>query len=122
MPEDLELVLIIIGAGVPIGLILGIAIRKLKPAWSKRWTKFSINRPWKILLFAVILFSALSVFEFLDGRPYFGAFFAAFAALELIALLTFGFKFMTPEQEKAIDESNPTKLFPWRLTKTKTGS
>ena len=117
MNEELRELLVILAKALPVGLILGIAMRKLFPQGSKRWAKFCLSRQWKLFAFGVVMFGVLAVSSFWIGRPFFGLFFVIFAVFELYALIKMGFKPLTKEMEERIDRSDPTKLFPLRFWK-----
>ncbi len=117
MSDELRRLLLILAISLPAGLVIGIALRKLFPAWCKRYAKFCRNRQWKLFAFGVLLFGVMGIVSFLQNMPYFGVFFLIFCLFELYAFFAFGFKTLTPEQEKQIDESNPRKLRPFRFWK-----
>jgi len=119
MSDDLRALLLILAVAVPVGLAAGIALRKLRPEWCKRYAKFSLNRRWKLFAFGTILFAVLGVLSFAQGRPYFGACLVSFSGLELYALFRFGFKPLPPDMEKRINDSDPTKLLPLMFWKQK---
>jgi hypothetical protein len=115
--EELRFLLLILAVCVPVGLAIGIVLRKFKPRWCKSYAKACLNRKWWLFALGVVLFATLSVTQFLIGRTSFAVFFLLFAILELFALFAYGFKRLTPEMEKRIDESDPTKLLPFRFWK-----
>jgi len=117
MTDELKVLLVIITVSLPVGLVIRVLLGKRIPGVFKHYTKLSRNKPWPILTLGAILFSALAVGSFLDNRMYFGLFFTAFCLLELYCLFAFGFKRLTPEEEKQIDESDPSKLWPFRFWK-----
>jgi ATP-dependent Clp protease protease subunit len=117
MSEDLKALLTIIAISLPVGLTIGIALRKLKPNWCKKYAKFCLNRQWKVFFLGVVLFGVISIHCFVINWFYFGIFFLLACLLEAFALINWGFKSLTPEMKKRIDESDPTKLFPIDFTK-----
>ena len=122
MSDELRTLLRILAVSLPAGLVIGIASCKLFPAWCKRYVKFCHNRQWKLFAVAALFFGVLGIVSFLHSSPYFAVFFLAFCLFELYGLFAFGFKTLTPEQEKQIDESDPRKLRPFRFwKKEKTG-
>ena len=122
MSEELITLLIILATCIPLGLLLGIALRKARPTWCKSYAKSCMNRKWWLFAFGVLMFLGLSIGSFAQGRPYFGVLFLLFVCLEAFALVMFGFKSLTPEQEAQIDASDPTRLWPisfWKQNKTR---
>ena len=117
MAAELCLLLIIVAISTPIGVLAGIATRKIRPNWCKSWTKYCLNGKWWIFAFGIVLFLGCSIMSFVQGHPYFGIFFALFIPLETFALIKHGFKSLTPEQETAIDASDPTRLWPVKFWK-----
>ncbi|MBT7317832.1 MAG: hypothetical protein HN844_01285 [Planctomycetes bacterium] len=117
MNEELRTLLILVSISLPVGLILGLISRKKFPESCKRYTKYSLDRKWPIFAFGALLFGALAVLSFLTGRVYFGWFFVAFACFELWVFFAHGFKSLSEEMEKRIDESDPTKLVPFKFWK-----
>ena len=115
MNEELRILLVIVSISLPVGLALGLIARKRFPESCKKYTKFCLDGKWKLFAFGVVLFGAFATLSFLAGRIYFGWFFVAFAGLELWALLASGFKPLSKEMEERIDESDPTKLVPFRF-------
>lgn len=110
MSEALSTILIIFG-----GLSIGVFLRKVYPNKCKAYAKFSLNGQWKLFLFGVLFFLALSVMSFVLGDTSQGILLLLFVALELFALARYGFKQLTPAQEARIDASDPTKLWPISL-------
>lgn len=117
MSEELRTLLVLLAVAIPIGLAVGIGLRKLRPDLCKRYAKFCLGGQWKLFAFGFLLFGFLAAMSFMTGRAYFGALFIAFSGLQLFALLTYGFKPLTPAMEERIDESDPTRLLPWRFWK-----
>jgi len=122
MSDELRTLLLIVAVSLPAGLVVGIALRKFFPDGCKWYAKFCLNRQWKLFAFGALFFGVMGTGSFLLSRPYFGIFFMAFCLFELYGLFAYGFKTLTPEQEKQIDESDPRKLRPFRFwKKEKTG-
>ena len=117
MTEEFKMLVIILVICIPIGLFIGIAIRKSRPMWCKSYVKFVLNGRWWLFAYGLILFIGLSIMSFVQNRPYFGTLFVLFALLEALALFRFGFKKLTPEQAARIDTSDPTKLWPVNFLK-----
>ena len=117
MTDELKTLLTILAVSLPVGLVIGILLRKLAPGVCKRYAKSCRNKQWPLFTFGAILFAILAVGSFLKNSPYFGAFFTAFSLFELFCLFAFGFRRLTPEEEKQIDESDPSKLWPVRFWK-----
>ena len=111
MSDELSLLLLIIAVGMPVGAAIGVALRKHRPGWCKRYAKFCLNRPWKVYAMGVVLFAFLGAMMFAQGRPYFGAFFVVLCGFQTFMLFRYGFRRLTPEMERRIDESDPTKLW-----------
>lgn len=112
MSEEFRHLLIIVAVCVPTGLALGIAIRKTRPNWCKSYARFCMNRKWWLFAFGIVMFLGASIMTFASGRRYHAALFLLFACLNVFALVRYGFKRLTPEQEAQIDASDPTKLWP----------
>lgn len=117
MNEELQTLLIIASVSLPVGLALGLVARKRFPESCKRYAKFCLDRKWKLFAFGAVLFGVLAALSFLNNRVYFGWFFIAFAGLDLWVLFTSGFKPLSKEMEERIDESDPTKILPFRFWK-----
>ena len=117
MPEELKTLLIILATCLPIGLFVGIAIRKLAPSWCKSYAKFCMSGRWWVYAFGLLLFTGLSIISFVDDRFYFGVGFTLFACAEAFGLFAWGFKKLTPEQAARIDAADPSKLWPLRFWK-----
>ncbi|MCX8266901.1 MAG: hypothetical protein OTI37_04740 [Planctomycetota bacterium] len=117
MDEDLKNLLIIISIAAPIGLVLGLILRLKFPESCKKLTKYSLNARWKLFTFGVVLFAALAVASFMTGNVYQGWLCVGFTCLELWCLITAGFKPLSKEMENKIDQSDPTKLSPFRFWK-----
>ena len=62
------------------------------------------------------MFTIFAISSFYNSKPAFGYFFSFFAIFEVYAIRKYGFTHLTPEQEEAINNSDPTQL----LTKWKT--
>ncbi len=107
MNEALSIILLIFG-----GLAIGVFLRKVHSESCKAYAKFSLNGQWKLFLFGVLFFLALSVMSFGLGDTRQGVLFLLFVGLELYALVRYGFKELTPAQEARIDASDPTNLWP----------
>jgi hypothetical protein len=56
-----------IGIGVPVGVVMGVAGRKLKPDWCKSYNK-SYHRKWWLFLMGFVFFGFLSYSEYLKGN------------------------------------------------------
>ena len=119
MNEELITLLIIFATCIPIGLLVGFAVRKTKPTWCKSYAKFCMNRKWWLFAFVILMFLGLSIMSFSQGRRYFGIFFLLFVCLGVFELVKYGFKTLTPEQEAQIDASDPTRLWPISFWKQK---
>jgi hypothetical protein len=115
MTEELKVLCIILVTCVPVGLVIGVVVRKLRPDWCKSYAKYCMNGKWWIFAFGVFLFAGSSIMSFVQNRPYFGILFMLFAFGEAVALFAFGFKRLTPEQATNINASDPTKLWPLRF-------
>lgn len=110
MSEELRSFLVgLIILGV-VGLAIGIAIRKFWPESAKRYMKFSLNRQWKLFAFGALLFTIFGVYSFAQGRPHYGILFVILCCLELYCFFRYGFKSLSPEMEKRINASDPTRL------------
>lgn len=121
MNEELTTQLIIFATCIPIGLLLGIAVRKTRPTWCKSYAKFCLSRKWWLFAFGIMMCLCLSIMSFSQGRQYFGIVFLLFTSMESFAFIKYGFKRLTPEQEAQIDASDPTWLWPisfWKQNKT----
>ena len=90
MTEEMITLLIMLATCAPIGLLVGIAIRKTRPSWCKSYAKFCMNRKWWLFLFGIVLFLGAAVMSFAEGRPYFGLFFLLFVCLETFVLFKNG--------------------------------
>jgi uncharacterized membrane protein len=112
MNEEMISLLNGIAVAIPIGLLLGIVLRKMTPSWCKSYTKFCMNRKWWLFLFGTVGFLAMAIMSFANDTPYFGVFFLLFAGFAIYVLIRYGFKSLTPEQEAEINASDPTKLWP----------
>jgi len=117
MANEHIILLLIIGIGAITGLVVGISVRKLFPDVCKQYAKRTLNKQWKLFAFGVLFFGIMGIISFLMGYLYFGVFFMLFCLFELYGVFAYGFKSLTPEQEKQIDESDPTKLWPIRFWK-----
>ena len=117
MTDELKTLFTTLAVSLPVGLLIGIVLRKFTPGGCKRYAKLCRNKQWPVFTFGAILFAVLAVGSFLKTNPYFGAFFTAFCLLELFCLFAFGFRRLTPEDENQIDESDPSKLWPVRFWK-----
>lgn len=117
MTDELKTLLTTLGIGASVGLVIGILLRKFTPGFCKRYAKFCSNRKWPIFSFGAVLFAVLSIDSFLNNRNYFGLFYTVFCLFELYCLFVYGFKRLTPEQERRIDESDPSKLSSLRFWK-----
>jgi hypothetical protein len=87
------------------------------PDWCKQYAKRCLNRQWKLFALGVLFFGVTGTISFFMSYPYFGVFFLVFCLFEIYGLFTYGFKKLTPEQEKQINESDPTKLWPVKFWK-----
>ncbi len=117
MTEELKELLFIIVFAAPVGIIAGIIFRKMYPAKCKSYAKYTLSKQWKLFLSGSLMFLVFAIMSFWSGRVIFGTFFLIFSCLELFALLKYGVKNISPEQEAAIDSSDPTKLRPFRFWK-----
>jgi hypothetical protein len=117
MNNELQTFLVLLSVSVPLGLVLGLVWRMKFPESCKRHVKRSHNAQWKLFGFGVVLFSSFAVLSFMIGLVYFSWLSVGFACLELWCLITAGFKPLSKEMEKRIDESDPTKLSPFRFWK-----
>jgi len=117
MSDEFKTLLLELAISLPAGLIIAIILLKLFPSGCKRYIKFCSNRRWKLFASSAVLFGVLGAESFLQNHPYFGVFFLVFCVFELFCLFAFGFKTLTPEEEKRIDESDPRKLWPFRFWK-----
>src|SRR5690606_36530543 len=105
MDAELYRFLTEIGMWMAIGAIVGLALRMLRPAWCRHWTKFVLNRQWKLFALGAIFFGAGTVFAWLDGNLYFAVLGSLLCVLEIVAMFRYGFKTLTPEMEERIDAS-----------------
>lgn len=119
MPDGLRELLVMVAICVPVGLAIGIALRKLGPGLCKVYAKFLMNGHWWIYALGAALFAVMATASFASGRSYRGAFFLTFFVLEVFAFFFYGFRRLTPEMEKKIDASDPTRLWPINFTKQK---
>lgn len=120
MSPELKQLCIIVAVSAPVGLAVGLLLRKKKPDWCKSYAKSCLDRKWRLFLAGLILFIGLSVASFVGDRPYFGLFFLAFALLEAFCLAKYGFRPLTPELEAKIDASDPTRIFSKAASKQRT--
>jgi hypothetical protein len=111
MSPELKQLCTLLGASLPIGLLIGLFLRKTEPEWCKSYTKFCLDRKWWVFLTGLLLFITLGAISFVRNRPYFGWFFTAFALLEAYCLVKFGFRPLSPEMAAKIDASDPTRIF-----------
>lgn len=118
MNDELRTLLMILAVSLPIGLAVGVMIRKFRPDLTKSWAKFCLNGQWKLFAAAAVMFGVFAGVSFAQSQPYIGTLLAAFCVLELFALFSFGFKKLSPDMEKRIDESDPTRLWPLRFWKS----
>jgi hypothetical protein len=95
--------------------VIGIALRRRRPEWCKRYVKFCSHRKWWLYGSGVLLFSILAVNAHVSAHPYLAAFYLAFALLEAYCFFQFGFRVLTPEMKNAIDQSDPTSVWPFRI-------
>ena len=116
MSDELKDLLEALAVGIPVGLVLGLIIgiagRKLFPDWVRRYAKSRLDRPWKYHAAMVVALAVLAVLAYLLGHPYLSALSLGACILALVLLLAFGFKPLTPKDEKRIDEWDPRKLWP----------
>jgi hypothetical protein len=105
MDTELRELLLKLGAYMLIGTVIGLLVRRLRPTWARRWTKFCLNRQWKLFTLAAIMFGAGAVILWRDGQIYQAILSAALFLLEIVALWRYGFQSLTPEMEEQIDAS-----------------
>ena len=117
MTDELKTLLLILIITVPTGLIIGLIICKCSPNSCKSYAIFCMNKKWPLFAFGVVFFAIFSLISFLISKPYFGIFFAFFSLFELYVLFACGFKKITPEQIKKIDDSKPQNLTPFKFWK-----
>ena len=112
MDGELALLLILIAASIPIGLLTGIALRKKRPALCKAWVKWCIKVPRWFYAGALVTFAGMSFVQFAAGRRYFGVFLLLFGCVEAYALVRPRSEGKTAELEARLDAWDPTKLWP----------
>ena len=117
MDPESKRMLAIFGFCVLGGSLVGIILRKTAPDLCKSYTKSCLNRKWWLFLIGLILFSAMSVISFVTNRPYHGCILGAFALLEALCFVKYGFHHLSPEMEAKIDASDPTRIFPRKKPK-----
>ena len=103
-------ILTILLISIPIGLVIGIYTRKKSPTFCKSYTKFCLNKKWWIFLLGLIMFTVFAINSFNHGQNNYGYYFSIMALFQLFTLIFLGFKGITPEQEEAINKSDPTDL------------
>ena len=91
MSPELKQLCILVALSLPVGLAVGLLLRKKKPNWCKNYTKSCLDRKWWLFLGGLILFIGLSAASFVSDRPYFGIFFLGFALLEAFCLVNMAF-------------------------------
>src|SRR4051812_13139065 len=111
MSENLRELLWIIVIGPIVGVSAGIAIRKVRPNWCKSYTKFAMHKKWYLFLAGFLMFGCLAYNSFSEQDIPSAAYFGVFAAAHLLSFFWFGFKPLSPEMRKKIDDSDPTKFF-----------
>ena len=111
MSPELKQLCILVALSLPVGLAVGLLLRKKKPNWCKNYTKSCLDRKWWLFLGGLILFIGLSAASFVSDRPYFGIFFLVFALLVAFCLVKYGFQSLSPELEAKIDAGDPTRIF-----------
>jgi ABC-type uncharacterized transport system permease subunit len=105
MDTELRELLLRLGLYMLIGMVIGLTVRRLRPAWARRWQKFCLNRQWKLFMLAAIMFGAGAVILWMDGQIYHAVLSGALCVLEIVAMFRHGFKSLTPEMERQIDAS-----------------
>lgn len=105
----------------PIGLVIGVVLRRAKPEWCKSYAKFCLDRKWWLFAPGALFFLVLSITNFVQGRHYFGTFFLLFAFLEAYGFVKYGFHSLTPEEEAQIDAAEPANLWPPGFWKRREG-
>ena len=96
-----------------------IYLRKFKPNICKTATKEAYRLNWKIFALGAVMFGVISVINFIIKEYFNGVFFLCFCVLQIIGLIQYRYRRPLGEIEKAIDESDPTKLWPWWFWKVK---
>ena len=104
-------------AVIPASLLFAVFIRRTRPSWCKSYVKFCLDRKWPLFAFGLFMFLGFSIMSFSQGYRYFGILFLLFVGLQAFCLLKYGFNSLTPEQEAAIDASDPTKIWPFSFWK-----
>lgn len=104
--EFLWVLLISLLAGSLAGLVVG----WLRPNWSKAWMKFCLNGQWKLFTLGMLFFGSGAIWCWIEGSVYFAGLNLVMCLLELVALLRYGFKPLTPGLARQIDEA---ELRPW---------
>ncbi len=56
MSDELRTLLLTLAVAIPIGLAVGIVLRKLRPDSCKRYAKFCLDAQWKLFAFGFLLF------------------------------------------------------------------
>lgn len=112
MSDELIELLTVLAIGLSLGLLIGVALRKAKPAWCRSYAKFCRSRKWWLFAVGILLFLGLTIGSFARGRHLFGVLFATFLCLEAFAFVSFGFQRLTPEEEAQMDAWDPRKLWP----------
>ncbi|MGE4001522.1 MAG: hypothetical protein AB7I48_15020 [Planctomycetaceae bacterium] len=112
MDPELKDFLLLLLVSLLIGEMVGLAVLWLRPKWTKTWTKFCLNGQWKLFALGMLFFGLGAVWCWMDGKVYFAGLNLAMCLLELAALVLYGFKPLTPEMERQIDEAELRPM--WR--------
>ena len=111
MSEHLRDLLWVVGIGLVVGTVMGVAVRRLRPNWCRSYAKFVQHKKWWLFLLGFVMFGFMACASWREGNLPWGLYFAVFSLAELVCFFWFGFKPLTPEMSKKIDEWDPTKLF-----------
>jgi hypothetical protein len=101
--------LVSLGTWIAVGAALGWAVSYFQPQRAKSWTKFCLNGQWKLFAIAAVIFGAGAITLWMDGQIYMAGLCIALCLLELLAMTFHGFKPLSPEMKRQIDEADPRK-------------
>ena len=87
MSANLRELLWLLGGGAAVGLISGVAIRRFRPEWCRRWSKMQDHpKIWWVFLIGFLFFGLMAYISFSEGNVPVAAFAAVFGAAELACL------------------------------------
>lgn len=88
MPEDLPLLLTCLAVAVPVGLVVGLAMRLCFPSTCKRYATWANGLPWWQWALNAAFFMLMALAQVGRGWYSFAVLFAMFGVLQLVALVT----------------------------------